>query len=277
MARIDAHQHFWKFNPVRDSWITEEMAVIQRDFYPEDLEPVLRQHGFDGCVLVQHSQPEHENDFLLETARKHEFVKAVVGWVDLLAEEVGERLDYYSHFPKLKGFRYVLQGHPDPTIMLRPEFLRGIAQLEKYGFTYDVLIYPDQLVNTEKLMAAFPNQPFVIDHLAKPRIKNGELAEWKKGMQALARHENVSCKVSGMVTEADWQNWKKEDIYPYLDSVVEAFGPSRLLYGSDWPVCLVAASYERMLSLVEEYFSGFSQEEKEAIFGGNATAFYHLT
>ncbi|MFB9865694.1 amidohydrolase family protein [Rufibacter immobilis] len=277
MARIDAHQHFWQFNPVRESWITDEMAVIKRDFLPEDLEPLLRRHGFDGCVLVQSAQPENENDFLLETAQRHAFVKGVVGWVDFLDEKVGERLEYYSRFDKLKGFRYILQGHPNPALMLRPEFKNGIAQLEKHGFTYDVLIYANQLEYTQKLMAAFPNQPFVIDHLAKPNIKGGELAEWQKGIQALARHENVWCKVSGMVTEAHCQRWTREEIFPYLDTVVEAFGTNRLLYGSDWPVCLLAASYERMLALVEDYFVGFSQAEKDAIFGENATSFYHLS
>ncbi|AKD02278.1 amidohydrolase family protein [Pontibacter korlensis] len=276
MLRIDAHQHFWKYNPWRDSWITDEMAVIQRDFMPQDLEPLLRQHRFDGCVLVQSAQPEEENIFLLEQAQEHEFVKGVVGWVDFLAEDIEERLAYYKQFEKLKGFRYVLQGNPDKAIMLRPEFMRGVSKLAKYGYTYDVLIYPEQLDYSKELAAAFPDQPFVIDHLAKPDIKNQSIAEWRESMRSFAAHENVYCKVSGMVTEANWQNWKKEDFKPYLDTIVETFGTSRILYGSDWPVCLVAASYTEMLGIVEDYFSDFSKEEQAAFFGGNAAKFYNL-
>ncbi|MCC9168205.1 amidohydrolase family protein [Pontibacter sp. XAAS-A31] len=274
--RIDAHQHFWHFNPYRDSWITDEMAVIQRDFLPKDLQPILQRHNFDGCVLVQSSQPEQENDFLLEQAGQQDFVKAVVGWVNFLAEDVEERLAHYKQFPKLKGFRYILQGNPDKAIMLWPEFTRGISLLKKYGYTYDILIYPDQLHYTAEFVAAFPDQPFVLDHLAKPHIKQREVQEWKQGIQALAKHKQVSCKISGLVTEADWQNWKQEDLIPYIDTVVEAFGTERIMFGSDWPVCLVAASYEETLGVVEKYFSAFSKEEQEALFGGNAASFYGL-
>ncbi|SFG38243.1 amidohydrolase family protein [Pontibacter chinhatensis] len=277
MLKIDAHQHFWKYNPWRESWITDEMAAIQRDFLPGDLQPLLHQHGFDGCVLVQSAQPEEENDFLLEQAQKYDFVKGVVGWVDLLAEDVEEKLAHYKQFEKLKGFRYILQGNPDPAIMLRPEFMRGVGKLAKYGYTYDVLIYPNQLDFSREFVAAFPDQPFVIDHLAKPDIRNQSIVDWRQSMKAFGKYENVSCKVSGMVTEADWQHWEKEDFRPYLDTIVETFGTSRLMFGSDWPVCLVAARYGEMLGIVEDYFSEFSKEEQAAIFGGNATKFYNLT
>ncbi|WP_347160427.1 amidohydrolase family protein [Pontibacter chitinilyticus] len=277
MLKIDAHQHFWKYNSERDSWITAEMAAIRRDFLPEDLQPLLQQHDFDGCVLVQSAQPEKENDFLLEQAAQHDFIKGVVGWVDFLAEDVAERLAYYSQFQKLKGFRYVLQGHPDTAIMLRPEFKRGIQQLRKHGYTYDILIYPDQLAYTTELVSAFPDQPFVLDHLAKPHIKTQEVEAWQKDILALGAHENVCCKVSGMVTEADWKNWEKKDFIPYLDTLVEAFGTERLLYGSDWPVCLVAASYAEVMGIVEEYFASFSQHEQAQLFGGNAATFYNLS
>ncbi|ALJ01759.1 amidohydrolase (plasmid) [Rufibacter tibetensis] len=275
--RIDAHQHFWQFDPIRDSWITEEMSLIQRDFLPEDLEPVLKRHGFDGCVLVQSAQPENENAFLLEAAQQHGFVKGVVGWVDLMAENVEERLASYTHHEKLKGFRYILQGDPDRAIMLRPEFKRGISHLREYGYTYDVLIYPDQLVYAADLVGAFPDQPFVIDHLAKPYIRSGEVEQWKRDIKSIARYGNVWCKVSGLVTEADWRNWNKGDFIPYLESAVEAFGVERLMYGSDWPVCLVAGAYGEILGIVEEYFSSFSKTEQAALLGGNAASFYHLT
>ncbi|PRY11638.1 L-fuconolactonase [Pontibacter ummariensis] len=277
MLKVDAHQHFWKFDPVRDSWITEDMATIRRDFGPEDLQPLLQQHGFDGCVLVQSAEPEHENKFLLEQAEKYDFIKGVVGWVDFFAASMEERLARYGQVKKMKGFRYVLQGAEDRALMLRPAFMQGLSKLQQYGFTYDLLIFPDQLKYAAELIAAFPEQPFVIDHLAKPYIRDGKIDEWKRDIKAVAQHENVCCKVSGMVTEADWRNWRKEDFRPYLDVVVEAFGTDRLLYGSDWPVCLLAATYAEVLAIVQEYFSAFSRAEQDAVFGGNALQFYNLS
>ncbi|MHA6247137.1 amidohydrolase family protein [Pontibacter sp. CAU 1760] len=277
MLKIDAHQHFWKFDPVRDSWITEDMAEIRRDFGPKDLQPVLQQHGFGGCVAVQADQSEAENDFLLAHAAAHDFIKGVVGWVDLRAANVQERLEYYAGLKKMKGFRHVLQGEPDRALMLQPEFKNGISQLGMFGFTYDILIYPDQLRFAKELASTFPEQPFVLDHLAKPYIKDREIGAWSRDIRAISEHENVYCKVSGMVTEADWQNWKQEDFRPYLDVVVEAFGTNRIMYGSDWPVCLVAASYGEALNVAESYIYSFSQSEQAAFFGDNASRFYKLT
>ncbi|MGN6294354.1 MAG: amidohydrolase family protein [Chitinophagaceae bacterium] len=276
MLKIDAHNHFWKFDPVRDSWITEEMDIIRRDFMPADLLPVLQQHGFDGCIAVQSDQSEKENDFQLKNAAQYDYIKGVIGWVDLQNPQVEERLAYYRSFPVMKGFRHILQGEADRALMLKPAFKQGIGLLEKYGFTYDILIFPDQLKYAEELVAAFPRQRFVVDHIAKPDIKTGSSIDWKKEMQALADHDNVFCKISGMVTEADWKQWKKEDFTPYIDTVVEAFGTGRIMYGSDWPVCNVAASYSKMLEIVSQYFSRFSATEQEAFFGGNASSFYHL-
>jgi L-fuconolactonase len=276
MARIDSHQHFWKFDPIRDSWITEEMNVIRRDFLPQDLLPVLQQNSFDGSVLVQSDQSEAENEFQLNNASQHEFIKGVVGWVDLLSPSVEERLQYYSQFKKMKGFRHVLQGEKDRAFMLQPVFMKGIGLLRKYNFTYDILVFPNQLKHIQDFVKAFPDQPFVIDHIAKPNIKDKKIDEWKKDMEAIAKFENVSCKISGMATEADWVNWKKQDFNPYIDTVIEAFGPDRILYGSDWPVCLVTGSYERILEIVEYYFSSFSPGEQELFFGGNAIKFYNL-
>ncbi|UOQ96776.1 amidohydrolase family protein [Hymenobacter sp. 5317J-9] len=277
MARIDAHQHFWQFDPVRDAWITDDMAAIQRDFLPADLEPLLLQHGFDGCVVVQSDQTEAENEFQLANAAAHDFIQGVVGWVDLQAENVTERLAYYSQFVKLKGFRHVLQGEADRALMLKPNFRRGIGALAAHGFTYDVLIFPDQLGFAAELAAAFPNQPFVLDHLAKPRIKDQLIHDWARDIRALAAHENVSCKVSGMVTEADWQHWQPADFRPYLDAVLEAFGPRRVMFGSDWPVCNVAGGYGRMHALVADYVARLSPTEQAGFWGGNATDFYQLT
>jgi len=276
MKRIDSHQHFWKFDPVRDSWINDEMKIIQRDFLPEDLQPILDQNGFDGCVAVQSDQSEAENHFHFQNAEKSDFIKGIVGWVDLQSKTVEERLEYYSQYKKIKGFRHVLQGESQRDLMLQPAFMNGILLLRKYNFTYDILIFKDQLQYLPKMVSSFPDQRFVIDHIAKPDIKNGEIDQWKKDIQKIARFENVHCKISGMVTEADWKNWKKEDFKPYLDAVVEAFGTDRIMFGSDWPVCLVAASYKEMLDIVEDYFSSFSEEEQEKFFGWNAIRFYNL-
>jgi len=274
--RIDAHQHFWKFDPVRDSWITDEMAVIQKDFFPGDLQSVLTKNNFDGSVVVQSDQSEKENEFQLKNAEENDFIKGVVGWVDLQAHDIEDRLGYYSSFKKMKGFRHVLQGETDRSLMLKSEFMNGIEKLEKFGFTYDILIYPDQLKYLPEFVAPFMNQKFVIDHLAKPGIKKQEINDWKKLIDATARFDNVYCKISGMVTEADWKNWKQDDFIPYVDVIIEAFGPNRIMYGSDWPVCLVAASYEQMLGIVEEYFSSFSDAEQQLFFGENAIKFYNL-
>ncbi len=273
---IDSHQHFWQFDPVRDSWINDDMRVIQKDFLPENLYPLLQQNGVSGTVIVQSDQSEEENAFQLANAASADFVKGVVGWVDLQAEHVEERLQYYSGFAKMKGFRHVLQGETNRALMLKPAFKRGISLLEQYGFTYDILIFPDQLGYSLELVKAFPNQRFVIDHVAKPGIKIGHIADWQKAIHDIAQCENVYCKISGIVTEADWRLWKKEDLLPYIDAVVEAFGTKRIMFGSDWPVCLVAASYKQWIDLLKAYFASFTTNEQADFFGCNATRFYHL-
>jgi L-fuconolactonase len=276
MLRIDSHQHFWNFDPEKFDWITEEMSLIKKDFLPGDLKYILQENNFDGCITVQVEQTEEENDFLLKAAQDNEFIKGVVGWIDLQLENIDERLAYYKQFERLKGFRHILQGEKKRDLMLSPQFKRGISLLSKYNFTYDVLIFPDQLVFAKQLVKEFPKQKFVIDHLAKPYIKDGRIEEWKKDMEAIGSFENVYCKISGMVTEADWKNWKAKDFFPYLDVVVKSFGTNRIMYGSDWPVCLVAASYEQVLDIVREYFSSFSKNEQDLFFGGNAVKFYNI-
>lgn len=276
MQKIDSHQHFWKFDPVRDSWITDDMSVIQRDFMPDDLLPVMQQNDFDGCVAVQSDQTEEHNQFLINLANENPFIKGVVGWIDLQAGNIEERLEHYSTLKIIKGFRHVLQGEVERNFMLRPAFKNGIGLLSKYNFTYDILVFPDQLKYVKEFVSLFPNQKFVIDHIAKPYIKKGDMDEWAKDITAIAAYKNVHCKVSGMVTEANWQHWKKQDFTPYLDVVTEAFSIDRLMFGSDWPVCKVAASYSNMLQIVQDYFSGFTRNEKDQFFGGNATRFYAL-
>jgi L-fuconolactonase len=276
-VRIDAHQHFWKYDPVKHAWINDEMWVIRRDYSPTDLQPQLQAAGMDGCVTVQVNQAEEENTELLELAARHDFIKGVVGWLDLQHPAVEERLEWYLARPKLKGFRHILQGERDRALMLKPAFKRGIGLLKKFGYTYDILIFPDQLGYTRDFVASFPDQPFIIDHIAKPYIKDRYITEeWKDAIRAVAAYPNVLCKISGMVTEADWKRWKPEHFKPYLDTVVDAFGPKRIVFGSDWPVCLVAAAYPQVLAIVEDYFAAFSADERAAFFGGNAVEFYHL-
>ncbi len=275
MVKLDSHQHFWNFDPIRDNWITEEMEVIRRDFLPSDLKPLLDANGILGCVAVQADQSEAETDFLLDLASDHDFIQGVVGWVDLCLEQINERLDYYSQFPKLRGFRHILQAEA-PEFILRPEFQRGIAALQDYGFTYDILIYPKHLPNSLKLVQNHPGQLFVIDHLAKPDIKNGRFDGWDAGLKAIAGYDNVYCKLSGMITEAELKTWTKEDIFPFMDKAFEAFGAERLMFGSDWPVCKLAGEYEVVCELVDEYLSKLSADEQEMVWGKNAEHFYNL-
>jgi L-fuconolactonase len=277
MLKIDSHQHFWKYDPVRDNWITEDMSIIRRDFMPNDLFPILQRNGIDGSVLVQTCHMEEDNRFMLQLAQENNFIKGVVGWTNLQSLQVEDKLKYFhDHHPKMKGFRHVLQADPDDQLMLRDSFKRGISLLNKYNFTYDILIYPRHLKYAAQLAAEFPDQKFVIDHIAKPHIKTKEIDGWKSDIRALAEHENVYCKVSGMLTEADWYAWRTDDFTPYLDVVFNAFSSSRVMYGSDWPVCMLAGGYNRALEILEIYTSELSQYEQDQFFGGNAIEFYNL-
>ena len=275
-AAIDAHQHFWYYHPETHGWINDEMAVIRKNFLPEDLQPVLQQNDVAGTIAVQADQTEKETDFLLQLAAENKFIKGVVGWVDLRADNLQQRLEHYMQFTHLKGFRHVLQGE-DPAFMLQPSFLKGIGLLKQFNFTYDILIFPKHLPAALQMIQQFPDQPFIIDHIAKPYIKDGLTDEWKKDMLSIAQYPNVHCKISGMVTEADMRNWKQADFTPYLDAVMEAFGINRVMFGSDWPVCLAAGSYKAVAGIVKNYFAGFSAEEQQLFFSKNASAFYHLT
>lgn len=272
---IDAHQHFWQFDPHRDAWITDEMAVIKRDFLPQDLQPLLHQHQFDGCVAVQADPSEKETTFLLHLAEQHSFIKGVVGWLDLCSATIVDRLEYFSKFEKLKGLRHIVQGEPDG-FMLRADFQHGISALENYNLTYDILIFPHQLEEAIQLVKAFPKQLFIIDHCAKPYIKDGKIKDWQADIKSLSTFKNVACKVSGLPTEADWKSWNKTTIKPYLDVVYKAFGSKRILFGSDWPVSLLAGKYATTVGLIEDYISDFSESEQHQIMGLNAKNWYHL-
>lgn len=273
---IDSHQHFWVYEPDKHAWIDDEMKVIRKNFLPEDLKKLYQENGIDGCVAVQADQTLSETDFLLDLAEKNDFIKGIVGWVDLRASNIESVLEKYSRFPKLKGFRHVVQGEPDHNFVLRPDFLNGIAALEKYNFTYDILIFPHQLGAALELVKRFPKQKFVINHIAKPYIKDRFYDGWATLMKAISEYPNVYCKLSGMTTEADYNNWTPQQIEPYMQLVLDSFGTKRILFGSDWPVCLVAGNYTKTKELVTRFIAKLSMEDQAAIMGDNAMQFYNL-
>ena len=274
--KVDSHQHFWKYNPAKHTWITEELSVLKSDFYPGDLKPHLDENGFDLCVAVQAEQSEEESEFLLNLAGENDFIGAVVGWIDLCALNCAERAQYFASFDKFKGVRHIVQDEPDDNFLLRKDFLNGITAVFEAGLTYDILVFPRQLPAALKFVSIFENEPLVIDHLAKPNIKDGLFDPWAGFMSKISRYENVSCKLSGMVTEASWNSWKEDDFAKYLDLLMEKFGPSRLMIGSDWPVCLLAAEYGKVVEIVRKYISGLSPSEQELIMGVNAIKFYNI-
>jgi L-fuconolactonase len=272
---IDSHQHFWQYDPIRDSWINEEMKVLKRDFLPDELSSILEENKIDECIAVQADQSENETHFLMKQAKENLFIKGVVGWVDLRAKNISERIDYFSQHKIIKGYRHIVQAEPHG-FMTEASFQHGIAQLEKYNLTYDILIYPHQLQEAFEFAKKFPKQKFVVDHLAKPVIKQNEFAQWSKGIAQLCSLEHIYCKLSGFTTEADWKSWTNDTFARYFDFALEHFGPKRLMYGSDWPVCLVAASYATQFNVVSEFISKLSSSEKQQIMGGNAMKFYNL-
>ncbi|MCM8568504.1 amidohydrolase family protein [Gramella jeungdoensis] len=273
---IDTHQHFWIYDQNRHAWIDDDMKRIRKDFLPEDLKPVLDKNEVDACIAVQADQTEAENEFLLGLAGKNEFIKGIIGWVDFRSQEINQKLGYYSEIEKIKGFRHIVQGEPDHNFLLRPDFLNGISRLEKYGFVYEILVFPHQLGAVLEFVKRFPNQKFVIDHIAKPYIKDGFSEGWKVMMKEIAKYENVYCKLSGMITEADYRTWTYELLKPHIEAVIEYFGPKKLMFGSDWPVCLVAGEYYQVKEIAEKAVSGFSPSEQKAFWGQNAMEFYNL-
>jgi len=273
---IDSHQHFWRYDAVRDAWITDSMAVLKRDFLPEQLAPELSANGMDASIAVQADQSESDTTFLLGLAEENPRIAGVIGWVDLRSPDVGTRLEHFSHFPKLRGFRHIAQSEPEDRFLAQEQFIAGVAQLRTFGFTYDILVYPKQLPAAIELAARLPEQRFVVDHLAKPEIKGAKTAPWAVQIKKIAQNKNVFCKLSGLVTEADWKRWKADDFKPYLDVIFEAFSPDRLMFGSDWPVCLLAATYRQVKQLIADYVKGFSRSDQQNIFGGNAVRFYGI-
>jgi L-fuconolactonase len=258
-------------------WIDDSMAALRRDFLPENLQPELDLNGFRGSVVVQTRQTLEETRWLLELADRSPSILGVVGWVDLQSLDLRSQLKALPRNPKLVGVRHIVQAEPDDQFLLRPEFLRGISVLEEFDLAYDILIYTRHLPIAAEFVERFPRQRFVLDHLAKPPIKREEIDIWAQGIRRLARFPNLYCKLSGLVTEADWQNWNPRQIDPYLEVAFEAFGPDRLMIGSDWPVCLVASSYTRAVQVVKNYVDRHQPQYREAVLGGNAQRFWRLS
>ncbi|MFZ1141621.1 MAG: amidohydrolase family protein [Candidatus Sulfotelmatobacter sp.] len=274
---IDAHQHFWLYSPAEYEWIDNSMAVLRRDFLPEDLKPEMESNDFHGSVAVQARQTPEETRWLLDLAERSPWILGVVGWVDLRSPDVRSQLKFLARNPKLVGIRHIVQSEPDDHFLLQPDFLRGVSALEEFDLAYDILIYTKHLPVAAEFVERFPRQRFVLDHLAKPPIKSGNIDSWAQGISRLAAFPNVFCKLSGLVTEAEWRHWESEQIIPFLDVAFESFGPDRLMIGSDWPVCLVAASYAKTVEVVKSYLVQKKPECLDGVLGSNALRFWGLT
>ncbi len=272
---IDTHQHFWRYDPDEYGWIDDSMTALRRDFLPPDAQREMAAAGVQASVAVQARQTPEETRWLLELADRHPFIAGVVGWVDLQASDADQELERVSRHPRLVGIRHIVQGEPDD-FLGRPAFRRGVGYLERYGLTYEILVYARQLPAAVAFARTFPRQRFVLDHLGKPDVRRNEYSEWRRHFAELAALPNVCCKLSGLVTEADWRSWTPSQLRPYLDAALESFGPSRLMIGSDWPVCLVAAPYSDVIGLARGAIGEYSADEQEQILGGTARGFFHL-
>jgi L-fuconolactonase len=273
--RVDAHVHFWNYRETEYAWIDASMKQLRRDFLPKDFHVEMGRLGLQGCIAVQARQSLEETKWLLTLAAEFPFILGVVGWIDLRARDVQTQLASFANRSKLVGIRHVVQDEPDD-FLLRPDFLRGVAALADSDLTYDILIYPSQLANAARFVERLPSQRFVLDHLAKPPIKSGEIRDWADGLRRLAQFPNVVSKVSGLATEADWQHWNEDQFIPYLDIAFDCFGPHRLMAGSDWPVCTLVANYERALATTQLYLGRFSNSDRDAVLGETAARFWRL-
>jgi L-fuconolactonase len=271
---VDAHQHFWRYGPREYDWIDDRMVALRRDFMPADLAPHMEQAGIDVTIAVQTRQTIEETEWLLQLAGAHAFIAGVVGWVDLRADDVAARVERLCGQPRMAGIRHVVQSEPDDRFLLDVAFGRGIAALGQAGLAYDILIYPRHLPVAAEFVGRFPTQTFVLDHLAKPEIRKGAINEWARDIRRLAAAPNVWCKLSGLVTEADWQTWTPQQIEPYLDVAFECFGAGRLIAGSDWPICTLASDYSRTMAVVRDYLGPFTSAERAAVLGENARMVY---
>ncbi|HEY4785774.1 MAG TPA: amidohydrolase family protein [Bacteroidales bacterium] len=274
--KIDSHQHFWIYKKEEYSWMCGGMETIMKDHMPPQLDEELRKAGFSGSVAVQARQSIEETEWLLKLADRYDIIKGVVGWVDLQSSNLEEQLKKYSKHPRFVGVRHVVQDEPESDFILGKNFLQGIATLKQFDLAYDILIFPRHLTHAIKFVEKFPEQTFILDHIAKPYIRDKKISPWKEDIEQLAAHPNVYCKVSGMVTETYWNGWKPEDFYPYLDVIFKSFGTNRVMIGSDWPVCKLAGNYSQVLSIVIDYMKDFPEKEKARVLGENAIKAYKL-
>lgn len=272
---IDSHVHFWKYNKADYSWIDDSMKILQKNYLPEDIELTLKRNNVDGCIAVQAEPSELHTRFLAELANTHPLVKGVIGWADLQSPAAEKKLTELRAYPSIKGIRHIVQSEPDD-FLYNKAFRQGISLLQQFGYTYDLLIYPRQLKAALDFVGEFPDQVFILDHSAKPSIKGKEIEGWKKGMEDLAAHPNIYCKLSGLLTEARWKDWSAADFYPYLDVLFGTFGANRLLFGSDWPVMLLSGIYVQWKSLLEKYMEGMVEEQRDMVFGINAQKIYGI-
>jgi L-fucono-1,5-lactonase len=273
--RVDSHQHFWRYEPAEYDWIDARMGAIKRDFLPDDLKREMDPVGFTGSVLIQVQQTLDETRWLLQLADEHPFVLGVVGWVDLRSPDVARDLAEIAQHPKLVGVRHIVQSEPEG-FLADDAFLRGIAELDRFGLTYDILVYERHLPEVIEFVSRFPHQRFVLDHLGKPDLRRGSLRDWRWQLRALARFRHVMCKLSGLVTEADWASWSPDQLRPYLETAVECFGKDRVMIGSDWPVCTLAATYGQAMGQVLDLVADWSSPERDAVLGGNAAKFWRF-
>jgi len=274
--RIDVHQHFWQYEPERHGWISNEMAVIRRDFFPGDLAPILKDLHIAGTIAVQADETPEETRFLLDLAEKNDFIKGVVGWINLHTTDLAIELSAYAHKPKLVGFRSVIQGAPDAKYLTNKIFQQNLKQLAQTPYTYDLLVYHNQLPALVKMTDKLPDNHLILDHLGKPDIKNKQFKDWKEHLRILSTNPRIYCKMSGMITEADYARWTYDDLMPYMETAAEFFGTDRICFGSDWPVCLVAGSYKQVHDIVDKFIRQLTVAEQEKIFGRNALQFYKL-
>ena len=274
--KIDSHHHFWQYDPKTYSWMNDEMNILKVDYQPPDLRSEISAVGIDGVVSVQADQSLRETDHLLDHAKAHDFILGVVGWLPLADANVGDLMDKYSDNNLLKGIRHVVQDEPDDDFILGEHFNRGVSLIKEHGWVYDILIYEKQLAPSIEFVDRHPNQVFVLDHIAKPRIGDSLIEPWKSQMYELAKRENVSCKLSGIATEADWGSWKKDDLFPYMEIALDAFGPQRMMFGSDWPVARLAIEYGPWVEICREFISKLSENEQSLIEGEVATQVYGL-
>jgi L-fuconolactonase len=274
---IDAHHHFWRYSPAEYGWITDSMSVLRRDYLPEDLRREANAVGIDGVVSVQARQTLQETDWLLDLAEQNaDFIRGVVGWVPLVSDTVEHELGRYAGRSKLKAVRHVLQDEPDDNYMLRDDFNRGVAMLKDHDLRYDILIFDRHLPQAIRFVDRHPKQTFILDHIAKPRVRDGAISPWRENLKELARRPNVYCKLSGVVTEADHRTWTPQQLRPYLDAALDAFGSRRLMFGSDWPVCLLACGYRRWHQIVRDFASKLTPDEQDRIFELTAVEAYGL-